>query len=1024
VSVKSRVVAATGILTCLGLVALMLPVLFLAVLGSGASACTPATQITYTGPVVGDLTPTQMQRAASIVAEGRRIGIPDQGIVVALATASQESGLRVYANDGQGGDLAPDQRGIAASLDLRHDAVGTDHGSLGVFQQHWPRWGTMAELMDPATSARKFYEALLRVHGWQSLPVTVAAQRVQRSAYPDGYADDEPLARQLLEAITNAEGSGVVPATAGGDRYQLGSVQPQLRALVNTLAPMFGITTVGGYRVNATDPQGHPAGLAADLMVAPTAAGKAEGDALAEYAKANADRLGIDYIIWWQRIWSSQRAGEGWRPMADRGSATANHRDHVHINVLPGVNPVGMGLEGGTGPGGLEIERIDGVYVGGHTDCVIPASATGGSVVFPLPADSGYVNQNNFGQHGGAWSRFHTGNDYSVACGTPVLAATSGTVQFDSSQSGWAGPNFVRVSTGSHGSLATWYAHMQTRTVSAGQRVTAGQHIGTVGNLGNSRGCHLHFEVHPRGGRIYEDPVDPVPWLAANLGRNLTVPVSATTGGSRTVVTFNALGHSHTAASGDRPGWPDSPQRTRGLAKLLETTQPDLVGLQEFQGPQQKLLRQLTGTTWGRFGDKDNVVIWRRTSFEPVTNRTIGIPYFNGKIRQMPVVTLRDRASGKVFTVINVHNPASGCASCGGNNDTWRRQALQREREEILQEQAAGRAVLLLGDLNDHRPAFCRLTAGGLMTAANGGSNNGTCRPPAANMGIDWIFGAGIAFADYNTDPSTQPKRISDHPWVAATFAVGSTVSAPPAGPDSLTVLSYSIKHRSIAKDGPAGLDALAQEITNSGAMVIALQAADTMGGGDFATHVKELAATLRMQFAYANNGTWNGRDTIDNAILTKYSIVDAENTSLPGSSSNQQPPGLLRVTVDLGETGRFADVYATHLHNASGIRVDQAEKIVTELDEPECTTVLMGGINTTPGAEPYGALTSTMRDAFGGRFGADHTLPLTKPRRRINYIFHDPGTSTVDAMVMPAGASDPRAVRATLRYDPERSCG
>jgi endonuclease/exonuclease/phosphatase family metal-dependent hydrolase len=756
-------------------------------------------------------------------------------------------------------------------------------------------------------------------------------------------------------------------------------------------------------------------------MVPPTAAGRAKGDALAEYAKANADQLGIDYIIWWQRIWSSQRPGEGWRPMADRGSATANHRDHVHINVLPGPNPVGVGLDGGADSGDLQIEMMDGVYVGGHTDCIMPASATGGSVVFPLRADSGYVNQNNYGQHGGAWSSFHTGNDYSVACGTPVLAATSGTIQFDSSQASWAGPNFVQISTGRPGTLATWYAHMQTRTVSAGQTVTAGQQIGTVGNLGNSRGCHLHFEVYPKGGRIYDDPIDPVAWLAANVGQDLTVPVSSVTD-ARTVATFNALGHSHTSPGGDRPGWSDSPRRTRGLVRLLETTQPDLVGLQEFQGPQQKLFRQLSGATWGRFGNKDNVVIWRRTSFEPVTNRTIGIPYFNGNIRQMPVVTLRDLASGKVFTVINVHNPASGCASCGGNNDKWRTRALQRERDEVLKEQAAGRAVLLLGDLNDRRPAFCGVTAGGQMTAANGGSNNGTCRPPA-NMGIDWIFGAGIGFANYNADHSTQDKRISDHPWVSASFAVGSTVSAPPIGPDTLTVLTYNSTHRSTGRDERTGVDTTAQEITNSGAMVVALQAADTMGGGDFGAIVQALAVELRMQFAYAVNGTSHSRDTVDNAILTKYPIVDTENTSLPGSSSNQ-PRGLLRVTVDLGETGGLADVYATHFHNAGGIPVDQAEKIVDELDAPECTTVLMGGMNTTPGSEPYRALTSTMRDAFtGGRFGADHASPHTKPKSRIDYVFHDPGTSTVDAMVMPAGAADPRAVRATLRYDPDKSC-
>ena len=118
--------------------------------------------------------------------------------MVALAVASQESRFTNYANDGRGGDLAFFQAGVGASMSLPHEAVGTDHGSLGIFQQQWPWWGTMTDLMNPTRSAGKFYDSLLEVPGWQSMPVTVAAQKVQRSAYPDAYADDEPIARELL----------------------------------------------------------------------------------------------------------------------------------------------------------------------------------------------------------------------------------------------------------------------------------------------------------------------------------------------------------------------------------------------------------------------------------------------------------------------------------------------------------------------------------------------------------------------------------------------------------------------------------------------------------------------------------------------------------------------------------------------------------------------------------------------------------------------------------------------------------
>jgi hypothetical protein len=58
-----------------------------------------------------------------------------------------------------------------------------------------------------------------------------------------------------------------------------------------------------------------------------------EGDAVAAWLKANYKKLGISELIWSQRIWTVQRSSEGWRWMEDRGGATANHYDHVHVTV-------------------------------------------------------------------------------------------------------------------------------------------------------------------------------------------------------------------------------------------------------------------------------------------------------------------------------------------------------------------------------------------------------------------------------------------------------------------------------------------------------------------------------------------------------------------------------------------------------------------------------------------------------------------------------------------------------------------
>ena len=550
-----------------------------------------------------------------MVDAGRAERIPVRGIVIALAVASQESGFKVYANDGHGGDLAPDQRGVAASLELAHDAVGSDHGSLGLFQQQWPWWGSLGDLMDPATSARIFYTALLKVPRWQDLPLTVAAQRVQRSAYPNAYADDESLARRI-------------------------------------------------------------------------------------YARA----VGA--------------------PVTD-----------------------------------LALTAADTAWCTG-----LVASGTG-SVVYPVPADLVGEDRRNWGGTGAHWASWHTGTDFSVPCGTPVLAAHPGLARIDTTQS-WAGPQLVKVSAGT-GRPTTWYAHMRTVFVHNGEPVTVGQQIGEVGREGNATGCHLHFEVHTRGGSIYgPDNVDPSTWLTRHVGKPITPGA-----GTFVIATFNTLGHSHTAPGGDKQSWADSGPRTRGLAALLARQAPEVIGLQEFQGPQAQLFAQITGSGWARYGIQDNVILWRRTSFTPVSTDTVAIPYFHGHPRQMPVVRLRHLSTGQVITVIDVHNPADVHGPAG----RWRAAAIAAERAVVTRERAAGRAVFLIGDLNDRAPAYCALTQETLMTSASTspravprpeGSKASGCRPPARS-GIDWIFGTTATFSIYAVDHSPRGS-ISDHPYVEA----------------------------------------------------------------------------------------------------------------------------------------------------------------------------------------------------------------------------------------------------------------
>jgi hypothetical protein len=84
------------------------------------------------------------------------------------------------------------------------------------------------------------------------------------------------------------------------------------------------VSSFGGYRPGSSN---HSSGRALDVMVSGAA-----GQQIANWARANAGALGITEVIYAQRIWTTQRAGDGWRGMSDRGSATANHYDHVHLS--------------------------------------------------------------------------------------------------------------------------------------------------------------------------------------------------------------------------------------------------------------------------------------------------------------------------------------------------------------------------------------------------------------------------------------------------------------------------------------------------------------------------------------------------------------------------------------------------------------------------------------------------------------------------------------------------------------------
>jgi hypothetical protein len=126
----------------------------------------------------------------------------------------------------------------------------------------------------------------------------------------------EPTAPAGLSTVPCATGSGV----------ESGLV-PNAVAVHRAVCAAFpSVTSYGGVRPG--DSGAHGSGNALDIMVSGSA-----GDEIAAWVRANASALGVSEVIWAQQIWTVQRSGEGWRPMEDRGSTTANHYDHVHVTV-------------------------------------------------------------------------------------------------------------------------------------------------------------------------------------------------------------------------------------------------------------------------------------------------------------------------------------------------------------------------------------------------------------------------------------------------------------------------------------------------------------------------------------------------------------------------------------------------------------------------------------------------------------------------------------------------------------------
>ncbi|ANC30906.1 hypothetical protein [Isoptericola dokdonensis] len=234
------------------------------------------------------LSPVEAGNAALITGISIQRGMPARAATIGLATAMQESRL-----------------------------VNIDYGdrdSIGLFQQRPSQgWGTPAEIMDPVYSTNAFYDGLVQVDGWQDMEVTDAAQAVQRSAFPEAYAQHEQLARAWASALTgNSPGAITCTLRPVGDDDPTGA--DAATVLTDLLARDLGVPQ-GSDGVQVGEPSEDGVTVVVDASSLPYDDPDRAAWAVAHWAVTTADATGAVEVRAADQVWTRDSAQ--WSPTPD-----------------------------------------------------------------------------------------------------------------------------------------------------------------------------------------------------------------------------------------------------------------------------------------------------------------------------------------------------------------------------------------------------------------------------------------------------------------------------------------------------------------------------------------------------------------------------------------------------------------------------------------------------------------------------------------------------------------------------------
>ena len=250
---------------------IVLPLILVIVVGAGYIAFTtfkanfgePTCRATALGRSV-TFTPEQTANAATITAIALKRGLPARAATIANATAIVESKLR--------------------------NLTYGDRDSLGLFQQRPSQgWGTAEQVLDPVHATNKFYDALIKVDGYQSMVITQVAQEVQHSGFPQAYADHEEEGRILASTLAGHSPGGL------GCRLDAPTVSAAAPVIAADLTAEMGVPAAAAGR---------------DVRV--TARTTQEAWAAGSWAVAHAEVDGITSVTVGSRTWTRARGEDAW----------------------------------------------------------------------------------------------------------------------------------------------------------------------------------------------------------------------------------------------------------------------------------------------------------------------------------------------------------------------------------------------------------------------------------------------------------------------------------------------------------------------------------------------------------------------------------------------------------------------------------------------------------------------------------------------------------------------------------------